>query len=206
MVRNYNSSRRQQAAERTRRDILRAALKLHWEGITEYEPLAREAGCSVATVRKHFPTKEDLFQGCTRTFAETVEMPDLEALGSIPDASLRLEAAVSEICRIHDTMFGYAWLMARTSGESEVLDSEMAAYTGLSDVIANLLTPPDSRHAGLIRGLLDFLTYRALRLSGRLSAEQAAESLAAALTPIVTGQDENPGPTPSGRAMIHETK
>ena len=80
MVRQYNSSRRRKAAEQTRQDILQAALKLHAEGVTEFEPLAREAGCSLATVRKHFPTKETLFKNCTRAFAETLILPDLERL------------------------------------------------------------------------------------------------------------------------------
>ena len=87
MVRQYDSSRRRKAAEQTRQDILQAALKLHWDGITEFEPLAREAGCSLATLRKHFPSKELLFGSCTRAFAETVTLPDLTALGSFASGS-----------------------------------------------------------------------------------------------------------------------
>jgi len=60
MVRQYDSSRRKKAAEQTRKDILQAALKLHWEGITGFEPLAREAGCSLATLRKYFPSGNPL--------------------------------------------------------------------------------------------------------------------------------------------------
>src|SRR5210317_308925 len=128
MVRQYNSSRRRKAAEQTRRDILQAALKLHAEGVTEFEPLAREAGCSLATVRKHFPTKETLFQNCTRTFAETLTLPDLAALDGIGDARQRIEASVAELCRIHEAMFGYAWLGAQQRGDSPTLDREMDAY------------------------------------------------------------------------------
>ena len=85
MIRKYDSSRRREAAEKTRRDILQAALRLHWEGDTRYESLAEAAGCSVATVRKYFPAKEELFRNCTRTFAESLRMPDLEALGALYD-------------------------------------------------------------------------------------------------------------------------
>jgi AcrR family transcriptional regulator len=90
MARKYDSSKRIKAAEQTRKDILRAELKLHWKGITEFDPLAREAGCSVATLRKHFPTREALFQNCTRAFAETVTMPDLLALEEISNVRLCL--------------------------------------------------------------------------------------------------------------------
>ena len=83
MVRKYDSRKRRKVAEQTRIDILEAALKLHWEGITEFEPLAREAGCSVATLRKYFPNKEVLYQNCTRAFAETLNMPDLDFLFGI---------------------------------------------------------------------------------------------------------------------------
>lgn len=190
MVRQYDSSRRKQAARKTRHDILQAALKLHAEGITEYEPLAREAGCSVATVRKHFPTKEALFQDCTRTFAETLTLPDLAELARIADAQQRIEASVAELCRIHEAMLGYAWLGAQQRDNSPTLDAEMAAYEGLADAVSEIITPPGSPGAGLIRGLLDFLTYRALRQSGRLSKKEAAAQLAAtiqALSPFRSG-------------------
>ena len=177
MVRQYDSSKRRKAAEQTRQDILQAALKLHWDGITEFEPLAREAGCSLATLRKHFPSKEMLFGSCTRAFAETVTMPDLTALGSITEPAQRIERSVSELCRMHEAMFGYAWLSAQQRQDSPTLDAEMNAYEGLADPIAEIITPFNSQKASLVRGLLDFLSYRALRLSGRLSPERAKEEL-----------------------------
>jgi len=181
MARNYDSSRRRQAALETRRDILRAAMKLHAEGITGYEPLARAAGCSVATVRKHFPTREMLFQNCTRAFAETLALPDLAALGALADRGQRIEASVRELCRIHEAMFGYAWLSAHLRDDSPTLDREMAAYEGLADAVAELISPPASDKAAMIRSLLDFLTYRALRQSGQLSEREAAAALASTI-------------------------
>lgn len=189
MARQYNSSRRRKAAEQTRRDILQAALKLHAMGVTEFEPLAREAGCSLATVRKHFPTKETLFQGCTRTFAETLTLPDLAALSAISDRERRIAESVAELCRIHEAMFGYAWLGAQQRGDSPTLDREMAAYEGLADAVAEIVTPPGSPRAALIRGLLDFLTYRALRQSRRLSAQFAAAELAATIQTLTLSGD-----------------
>ena len=183
MPRQYDSSRRKQAAERTRRDIVEAALKLHWEGVTEFEPLAREAGCSVPTVRKHFPTKEALFRGCTRAFAETLVLPDLAALRGIPDPLRRLEASVSELCRIHEAMFGYAWHAAHVRKACPTLDAEMSAYEDLAHGIAGIIVATDSPNAPVVRGLLDFLTYRALRLSGGLPPERIPEILTAILRP-----------------------
>jgi AcrR family transcriptional regulator len=187
MVRRYDSSRRKKAAEQTRQDIIRAALKLHWEGITEFGPLAHEAGCSVPTVRKHFPTKESLFRDCTRTFGETLTMPDLAALGEVTDPGRRLKETVAELCRIHEAMFGYAWLCAHLRDESSVLDAEMTAYEGLADAVAEIIVPEGSPKAAVVRGFLDYLTYRALRLAGGLSPEKAREELIATLVPLIEG-------------------
>ena len=192
MIRKYDSSKRKKAAEQTRQDILQAALKLHWEGITGYEPLAREAGCSVATLRKHFPSKEALFQNCTQAFAETLTMPDLPALGAITEPAQRIEQGVSELCRIHEAMFGYAWLSAHQRDASPTLDAEMRAYEGLAKAIAGIITPVDFPRAALVRGLLDFLSYRALRLSGRLSPQQTKEELVATLQQIILRGSESP--------------
>jgi AcrR family transcriptional regulator len=185
VARQYDSSRRRKAAEQTRRDILLAALKLHALGITEFEPLAREAGCSVATLRKYFPSKEILFQNCTRAFAETLTLPDLGELEAITSDGQRLEPCVTELCRIHEAMIGYAWLGVQQRGDSPTLDAEMRAYERLADAIANLITPVGSPGAPLVRGLLDFLSYRALRLSGRLTAEDTREALITTLRPLI---------------------
>ena len=185
MARQYDSRRRKRAAEETRERILRAALRLHWEGITEYEPLAQEAGCSVPTIRKHFPNKESLFRGCTRTFAESLTLPDLEALSGISDPVERLESCVSELCRIHEAMFGYAWLSAHARSESPTLDAEMKAYEGLADAVTEIVVRDRSNHAPVIRGLLDFLTYRALRLSGNLSAARVQQEMISIVRPLV---------------------
>jgi len=205
MVRKYNASRRVKAAEQTRRDILQAALKLHWEGITAFQPLAREAGCSVATVRKHFPNRESLFQCCTRAFAETVTMPDLPALNEIADPASGLEQCVSELCRVHEAMFGYAWLSAHLREKSLTLDAEMSAYEGLTDAITGMVAPPGSSRTALFRGLLDFLTYRALRLSGRLSPAQASQELITALRHLMSIDGDSASLSPTNKAQNHDT-
>ena len=177
MIRQYDSRRRKKAAEQTRKDILQAALQLHWKGITEFEPLAIEAGCSLATLRKHFPNKEMLFRNCTRAYAETLEMPDLLALGEITGHAQRITQSISELCRIHEAMLGYAWLSAHMRQDSPTLDTEMSAYEGLTDAIAGIITPAGSAKAPFIRGLLDFLSYRAMRLSAQLSPEKTRAEL-----------------------------
>ena len=191
MIRKYDSAKRKKAAKQTREDILQAALKLHWEGITEFGPLAREAGCSVATLRKHFPSKESLFQSCTRTFAETLTVPDLAALGETNDPEQRIRKSVSELCRIHEAMFGYAWLSEHQRKDSPTLEAEMIGYEGLTDAIVGIVTPPGFTKAPLVRGLLDFLSYRALRLSGKLPPEEVTEELINMINLLMTGSTKS---------------
>lgn len=186
MARRYDASRRKQAAELTRKKIVDAALKLHWEGISEFEPLARDAGCSLPTVRKHYPSKEALYRDCTRTFAESLTMPDLDALGRIAEPAHRLEEAVSELCRIHEAMFGYAWFSAHSRKDSPTLDAEMRAYEGLADAITEIIVKKNGSKHALVRGLLDFLSYRALRLSGALAPDPARQELIATIRPLIS--------------------
>ena len=73
-------------------------------------------------------------------------------------------------------MFGYAWFSAHQRAEFKALDTVMSAYDGLTDDIVEIIAPLVSPSASLVRGLLDFLTYRALRLSGHLSPDMVRDS------------------------------
>ena len=177
MGRAYDSSRRKKVASKTRGEILQAALKLHWEGNTDYEQLALEAGCSLATVRKHFPNKETLFLNCTQAFAESFTLPDLTLLTDIGSAPERLTECIAELCRVHEGMFGYAWLAACERDNSPILDAVLHDYDRLTDGIAEIISSHSALKGPVVRGLLDFLTYRALRLGADLSPAQIKDEL-----------------------------
>jgi hypothetical protein len=140
----------------------------------------------MATLRKHFPTKESLFGGCTHMFAGSVTFPDLDALGAIADPDQKLVACVSELCRMHETMVGYAWLSAHLRDESPTLDGVMNGYEGLADAMTGMVVGGDSRRAAVARGLLDFLTYRAMRVSGGLSPEAVCQEMTATLRSLIS--------------------
>jgi len=116
-------------------------------------------------------------------------LPDLDSLAGIVEPARRLEECISELCRIHEAMFGYAWFSAHARQESSTLDGEMRAYEGLADAIAGIIAPADQDRASLLRGLIDFLTYRALRLSGRLSPEDARCELITITSPLIGGDE-----------------
>ena len=74
-------------------------------------------------------------------------------------------------------MLGYAWHASRQRVDSPTLDALMTSYEQLADAICQIVVPSSSQKAGLVRGLLDFLSYRALRLNGGLSPEQAVAEI-----------------------------
>jgi hypothetical protein len=113
----------------------------------------------------------------------------LTALAVIAEPEQRLEEAVSELCRIHEAMFGYAWTCVLLRGESPTLDAELTAYEGLADAITEILALEKGRKAAVIRGLLDFLTYRALRLSAGLSPLEAREELITSVRPLTLSDE-----------------
>ena len=78
-------------------------------------------------------------------------------------------------------MFGYAWFSAHQRAEFRALDAVMSAYAGLTDDIVEIIAPLVSPSASLVRGLLDFLTYRALRLSGHVSPDMVRDELTTTL-------------------------
>jgi hypothetical protein len=53
----------------------------------------------------------------------------------------------------------------------------MADYEKLADAIAGIVIDEGAANAPAVRSLLDFLTYRAMRLSGGLSPEETRSAL-----------------------------
>lgn len=179
--RSYQSRMREQSKLTTLDTILSNAVRLHGKGVTSLEVLAEEAGVSVATIRKYFPTREDLFKGCTEHFAKNNSLPSLYELSQIDDPADRLAAIVGQIYDLLETAMGPSWLAYRLEGESPVMASTVAQVEGFIrsavDVLLHDWKPDDSGNArendlsGFVRGMLSPLTYRSLRLFGGLQKE-----------------------------------
>lgn len=191
MARNYDGSRRAEAARRTREQILAAAFRLHGEGILDIDVLAREANVSVPTVRKHFPTREILFEGCTAYGLHLVSMPDIESIGKVSDPIERVEFAVRQVYSLHESLFGQVWTAFQHELESTAfattlsqIEDQVARVT--DELLAAWPASGEGRLRGLIAGMFSPLTYRGLRLHGGLSpseaVRQAASMIEAALT------------------------
>ncbi len=142
MARTYDSSRRLQAAERTREAILDTAFRLHGRGVLDMEALAKEADVSVATVRKHFPTRELLFESCTEFGMHLVPLPDLPVIGSTSQPGARARLAVRQTYRLHESLSGQIWAGFKLEDESPALAKVIARVEGLTSLIADLIIEP----------------------------------------------------------------
>ncbi len=188
MARKYDSSRRTEAANHTREAILEAAFKLHSQGIYDFESLAAEANVSVPTVRKHFPTRELLFEGCTAYGVHILPLPDVDAIAATADPIERLQLAVIQVFRLHEEMRTLSWNSYKMEDESPALAKVNRELADVVAIIATLIVEawgvaPDrfDETRGVVTGLLHPLTYRAFRTYGGLTAEQVIENTMATL-------------------------
>lgn len=174
--RTYRSERRERSKEQTRLEILESAITLHSQGITSVQQLANAAGVSVATVRKYFPTMEELYMGCTSHFAQKNIPPSFEEWISIPDASERVNVCVEKIYAFFEISLGLTWLAFRLQNDSSVMKQiilQIEQY--LDGAIQTLLAdwhPADPAIGKFIRSILHPLYYRTLRLHGGLEPDE----------------------------------
>src|SRR5918998_73463 len=100
MRRNYRKRRRAEQEAETRRRITEAAVKLHGTvgpAKTTVSGIAREAGVQRATVYRHFPDEEAIYEACTSHYNALHPPPDLGRWAAVADPDERLRVALSEL-------------------------------------------------------------------------------------------------------------
>lgn len=190
MTRTYHSRRRAESATHTRQAIVEAAVKLHGKGITTVAAVAEEAGVSLPTVNKYFPTREDLFTACTTHVTANLKYPLPETLKAIQNPGERLRRVVRDVYRLHEETFGQLWTGYKLEDESPVMAQAMANYEGLIATLAETLPyeyAVGDRDAVIrfVQAALSPLTYRALRSKNGLGFEEAVENMIRALAGVL---------------------
>jgi AcrR family transcriptional regulator len=184
MPRRYNSPRRAASAEQTRRDIVQAAIRLHGRGVTDLADLAREAGVAVPTVRKHFPTREHVFEACTAHVAQSAKPFPIAELATIADPVERISATVRGLYALFESRLGLTWTAYRLASESpafaRVLDRNGALVRRSAEMLvtgSGISLPEDHSQTvtGFVQGLLSPLVYRTLRLECGLDLDSASD-------------------------------
>ena len=191
--RTYNSRRRVESATQTRQAIIEAAVRMHGEGITTLSAVADEAGVSLPTLNKYFPTREALFDACTSHVAQNLQFLSPDTLRAMDDPGERLRHVVQESFRLHEETFGQVWTGYKLEDESPVLAQATAEYEQVIAALVDTLSydqavgDPDTV-SRFVRAALSPLTYRALRLKNGLSREEAVNHMTLALAGVLNIQ------------------
>jgi AcrR family transcriptional regulator len=123
-----NSSRRQKQAD-TKERIAAATAELHavkGADKTSYADIAEHAGVSLPTVYSHFPSENDLFQGCTSHVGDRAPVLAVEKILGAPGLSAAIGLLVSEMEKQH--LYFEPWLCRR-------MDSYIPFLADMSDHI-----------------------------------------------------------------------
>jgi AcrR family transcriptional regulator len=140
--RPYHKRRRAQLEEATRLRITEAAVDLHGSvgpARTTISAVAVRAGVQRATVYRHFPDEQALFDACSSHWMAQHPLPDHAAWAAIEDPDERLRTALGEL---------YGWyergdhMLERTIRDAALvpaLRSSMEAFRGWLDAAADAI-------------------------------------------------------------------
>ncbi|HKN45936.1 MAG TPA: helix-turn-helix domain-containing protein, partial [Propionibacteriaceae bacterium] len=95
--RPYQLRARADSMDRTRSKITRAAIELHGSigpAATTMSAVAERAGVTRASLYRHFPNEEALFNACSAEWRSANPAPDPGQWAAIPDPRNRLKTAL----------------------------------------------------------------------------------------------------------------
>jgi AcrR family transcriptional regulator len=132
-ARKYRKRRRAEQEQQTRQRITEATVRLHGSigpARTTFSGVAREAGVQRATVYRHFPDEESLFEACTAHYWAANPLPDPGAWSSITDPVERLRHALGEMYAFFRRTEGMLEKTSRDAGRVEAMAKPAAAFRG----------------------------------------------------------------------------
>ncbi len=180
--RRYQSERRAETAEQTRRRIVEATHDLHAEqGIyaTSMTQIAKRAGVSVGTVYHHFPSYEDAVFACARHAAEMRPFPTVRIFAGLQTMEERVRRLAREIFGFYEQLPEYErvrserWGMPPIQAYAEREENNRLALTW--EALRPFNVGP--RLTRTCSAFLDVAVYGALTRAG-MTAAQAAEDVA----------------------------
>ena len=193
MKRPYHKRRRAQLEDETRRRITEATVDLHGSvgpARTTISAVADRAGVQRATVYRHFPDEEALFEACSSHWMARHPLPDPAAWAAIEDPDERLRTALGELYQWYDRGDYMLEKTTRDLALVPALRPSMDAFRGWLDAVADSLLRGRPERGARRRRLraavghaLAYETWRSLtRHQGMSQAEtiELMEALAAA--------------------------
>jgi AcrR family transcriptional regulator len=185
----YTNTLRAAQAARTREAILDALVRVLARGVAELSipAVAREAGVSIRTVYRNFPTKRDLLAALDTHLDERIGF----SLPSIPGDLAGLTATIRQYFQALDGMddtnrAARANRIAREGRDTSGLPEKLQAVIRVLDPIAGSLTASDRTHLfNVIATLFSQYTLQRMKEDLGLTGTAAAESVVWAIETLV---------------------
>jgi AcrR family transcriptional regulator len=178
--RKYDMTKRASAAESTRERIIAATIALHDKnGIlgTSFDEVANAADVAPGTVRRNFPTRDDLVMACGRHVWEDLRLPELGRLEDLfagaRSRQARLGHLVDALCASYKHGALRLEIAEREAGSVGALQGFLAHLSEYREglVRETLAGKPPVSLVRTLSGLTAFATWKALRDAG-LSPEE----------------------------------
>jgi AcrR family transcriptional regulator len=187
--RRYTKRRRAEQEEDTRRRITEAAVKLHGTigpAKTTVSGIAREAGVQRATVYRHFPDENAIYDACTSHYNSLHPPPDITRWAAIADPGERLRIALAEMYAFYAETQQMLESTGRDADRVPAVAKAMEMMVLLLEEARKLLMkgrPERGRSRELAKAAighaLAFGTWRSLVREQGLSEHEAVELMAA---------------------------
>jgi AcrR family transcriptional regulator len=143
--RKYTKRRRAESELQTRQRITEAAVALHGSvgpARTTISAVADKAGVQRATVYRHFPDEESLFEACSGHYSALNPPPDPTPWGAIADPAARLRQALTEI-------YGF---YGRTEGMLENVTRDIPFVPSMAKPVARRLAYLEAAIEAIVAG------------------------------------------------------
>jgi len=187
--RAYRKRRRAQREEETRLRITEATVDLHGSVgpvRTTISAVADRAGVQRATVYRHFPDEQALFDACSSHWMAQHRLPDPAAWAAISDPDKRLRTALQQLYRWYEHGEYMLENTTRDLALVPALRPSMEAFAGWVDQATDAVVrgrPERGARRRRVRAAvghaLAFETWRSLVREQRLSQPEAIELMQA---------------------------
>ena len=196
-ARSYSSPLRAEQAEATRERIVGAAIELLQAadpGAFGMPDVADQAGVSVSTVYRAFPTKDDLVAGVLDAIRDRFEA----SAGSPPTTREELEASVPGAVRaIYELEPQYRALFATTAGREAHRSTAAQRSASVERAFTDGLDRMDERQRRLVTAMLYLVTSSKsvlwLKDYAGLDVDEAVDAVAWALAALTTAAQAEAG-------------
>lgn len=191
-TRNYRKRRRAEQEAETRLRITEAAVKLHGTigpAETTVSGIAKEAGVQRATVYRHFPDEDAIYEACTSHYNTLHPLPDPTGWVEIEDQSERLQVALGDIYRFYEETRPMLESVGRDIDRVPAVAQQAAQMNGYLEAVRSILikgSPKRGRSRkdalAAIGLALSFTTWLSLVGEQGLTSQQAADMMAKFVT------------------------